>query len=278
MRRLCRCTTTVQGVSLVARPVGGRIGAIGKDCGAGIGGDQECCRADSGDERRGAFLVDWSSQQFLVTASAVYDAVEPIIVWRAFYTALENKDEALLRWTLYNLPQKDEEVTDVHIPIVLDHILAKLQVCRRLALADLQNGQSSNIDLASALLAHIRSSMFTRQSLDHEEGTELLVAIYTAPNSSLELVEPQVLAQAIPRIVRTIFDLSAEPKTNTDSLIALDMALRLIDIEAVPIGHLKGSEWLDKLVTRLHKASRRLILTNGRRASFPLSMLSYLQH
>lgn len=63
-----------------------------------------------------------------MTASAVYDAVEPIIIWRAFFEALEKEDDHLLRWTLQNLPQKDQEVTGVHLPVVLDHALTVFQV------------------------------------------------------------------------------------------------------------------------------------------------------
>ena len=60
-----------------------------------------------------------------MTASAIYDAIEPIIIWRTFFHALERHDTSLLRWTLAYIPQKDDEVFGIHIPIVLDHILQK---------------------------------------------------------------------------------------------------------------------------------------------------------
>lgn len=69
-----------------------------------------------------------------MTASAVYDAVEPIIVWRALYAALEeHQDDVMLRWIVTTLPQKDEEVTAVHLPVMLDHLLqsAKVKMARQ---------------------------------------------------------------------------------------------------------------------------------------------------
>ena len=67
----------------------------------------------------------------LATASAVYESIEPITIWSALFALLKDQGETgLMRWLLSTLPQKDEEVTEVYVPVVLDHVLAGLEVGR----------------------------------------------------------------------------------------------------------------------------------------------------
>lgn len=61
----------------------------------------------------------------LDTATAVYEAVEPIVVWRAMFATLDQirPDAPLLSWVISSLPQQDNEVLALHIPVVLNHLL-----------------------------------------------------------------------------------------------------------------------------------------------------------
>lgn len=87
------------------------------------------------------------------------------------------------------------------------------------------------------------------------DSEDKLVSMY-ASDVPAESMASRVPAEAIPRIVKTTFDLTVTAQSATESLLALDMATRLVGMEAVPVGHLKGSDWLEKLVSRLGLVSR----------------------
>lgn len=68
-------------------------------------------------------------------ASALYEAVEPSIIWKSLYYRVEERfvqgnksDVALVSWLLDNVPQKDEEITALHLPLLLDRILELIEV------------------------------------------------------------------------------------------------------------------------------------------------------
>lgn len=78
------------------------------------------------------------------TATAVYEAVEPIIVWRAMFTSLVSAEadqkhvsrpsgipieeligqgDSLLSWVITSLRQQDEELLSLHVPITMEYLL-----------------------------------------------------------------------------------------------------------------------------------------------------------
>lgn len=68
-------------------------------------------------------------------ASALYEAMEPSIIWKELYHSVEERilrgnkgDVALVSWLLDNVPQKDEEIAALHLPLLLDRILELIQV------------------------------------------------------------------------------------------------------------------------------------------------------
>jgi len=61
----------------------------------------------------------------------VYDAVEPLVIWRSFYHLLENDETTLMSWSLRNLSQKDDEVMTLHAPAMLDYVLTVADVSFR---------------------------------------------------------------------------------------------------------------------------------------------------
>jgi hypothetical protein len=84
-------------------------------------------------------------------ATAVYEAVEPIIIWKTLYNGLEpglngqeshvgissqpasrarliSQSSELFPWLLTSVRQHDEEVLSLHIPVMLDSLLDYLIV------------------------------------------------------------------------------------------------------------------------------------------------------
>lgn len=68
-------------------------------------------------------------------ASALYEAVEPSIIWKELRRSVEERiirgnkgDVALVSWLLDNVPQKDEEIAALHLPLLLDRILELIEV------------------------------------------------------------------------------------------------------------------------------------------------------
>lgn len=68
-------------------------------------------------------------------ASALYEAMEPSIIWKELHRSVEERimrgnkgDVALVSWLLDNVPQKDEEIAALHLPLLLDRILELIEV------------------------------------------------------------------------------------------------------------------------------------------------------
>jgi hypothetical protein len=88
----------------------------------------------------------------LDTATAVYEAVEPIVIWRAMFAALQRSSDGekeasltcsiswgtrayhhlqpLLSWVVTSLRQRDDEVLALHMPVVLLYILQRHAVSK----------------------------------------------------------------------------------------------------------------------------------------------------
>ncbi|KAK1927398.1 Dopey, N-terminal-domain-containing protein [Papiliotrema laurentii] len=190
-------------------------------------------------------------EEFVVTATAVYDAVEPIIIWKAFFAALEEReDDSLLRWTLQNLPQQDEEVANVHVPAFLDHILVRLTTS--------QSTPPGSAELADMLSRHVAPSLFhTKVASGNGAPTvSLAVELYTGDVPSLDTFGDCVADIATPRIVSNVFDLTADKKTSIpNTLTLLAIARRLIDVETLALTHYDGTSWLSSLIQRLRNTS-----------------------
>jgi hypothetical protein len=217
----------------------------------------------------------------------VYDAVEPIIIWKAFFTALEEReDDSLLRWTLQNLPQQDEEVANVHVPAFLDHILVRLTASLILSVrsgrkseANAQTSQSTppgSAELADMLSRHVAPSLFhTKVASGNGAPTvSLAVELYTGDVPSLDTFGDCVADIATPRILSNVFDLTADKKTSIpNTLTLLAIARRLIDVETLALTHYDGTSWLSSLIQRLRNVSTALIVylrLISQTSSFPL--------
>jgi len=191
-----------------------------------------------------------------MTASAVYDAVEPIIVWREMFSALEEKqDDTMLRWIITALPQKDEEIAAVHIPVVLDHLLQSAKV----RLPDPTMSTSRLISLSLDLARHAARGLFTHAPVSSaEQSTDLASSLYKAQTVDVDACRLLVVDQAVPCIVRNIFDLAVRPTPSVkDQLAMLELVVWTLDTEAGAISTIVGTTWIRSLVEQLSTVSQK---------------------
>jgi len=75
------------------------------------------------------------TSQYVAIAKAMYEAIEPLVIWRALFSDLRadsagtaHDSAQLLQWILEFIPQEDEEIKCVHAPVVLHYMLNELPV------------------------------------------------------------------------------------------------------------------------------------------------------
>ncbi|KAF8273824.1 Dopey, N-terminal-domain-containing protein [Lactarius quietus] len=135
-----------------------------------------------------------SGEDVVMTASILYEAVEPQIVWKQLLSAILNEltgdgthNEAvrLARFILKSIHVRDEEIQTVHLPIVFSAL------CEALQNQIMQNStggslpiMSDTLQLLHALKDEIPSSALLRRPMDegHDGPLQLAVAFYGIEN------------------------------------------------------------------------------------------------
>ena len=224
----------------------------------------------------------------LDTATAVYEAVEPLIIWKILFTglkaapddqgshvspiaplqkaALTVKPSELFAWVLSSIRQHEEEVVSLHIPIVLDSILDDLGVSwTAWPFADEQSapsqGDTTKTQLALQLLKLIPESFWTRSAAiddtppikDEEAWT---TQVYQSANPPLADLMERARATLPSHIVSKVFQLSSKSMSDDTLaperlLIVFEMVHCLLDHEPPSLKDVRGRAWIGSIVKRL---------------------------
>jgi hypothetical protein len=182
----------------------------------------------------------------------------------------EHQDDVMFRWIITTLPQKDEEVTMVHVPVMLDHLVQSAKVSwheRLYTSAENQDGHTMTttrlIALALDLYRHAARGLLSQAAMKSTDShADIASGLYSADNADVESYRQPVVDQAIPRTVRNIFDLAVRPKLSAnDQLAVLELVSWSMDAEASTIGTIVGTNWLRCLVAQLASVRHHLVET-----------------
>nr|XP_018264586.1 uncharacterized protein I303_02758 [Kwoniella dejecticola CBS 10117]OBR86744.1 hypothetical protein I303_02758 [Kwoniella dejecticola CBS 10117] len=208
---------------------------------------------------------DLLNEEVIGTALAVYEAIEPIVVWRLLHMAVQAELGAkesdaidLVQWLLASVPQHDEEVTSVHIPVMLESVFGVI---------------SSNTLTADALLEALRLSVPLLDSVSSTTLAKASKACQKAEveeqsaadslyrdNGNLQQAYDRIHQDTIPRVTSTAFEIcevalsnhAEEPET---LLSAIKILTILIDQEVPTLASINGAGWLSCMVQALSKVS-----------------------
>ncbi|WWC97086.1 hypothetical protein V866_003964 [Kwoniella sp. B9012] len=193
--------------------------------------------------------TDVLPEEVIGTALAVYEAIEPIIGIQ------------LVQWLISAVPQHDEEVNSVHIPVLLDLILG--------AIASNTLTEDASRDafrLAAGLLHLIPLNAASRDpsTVDKpvSEGPSVSEMLYQSdgqPNVAHERINTKVL----PHITVLAFDICHHALLNhlkepENLLDAVNIVIALLDNEVPTLGIVDGENWLSGLVQALSELFRYL--------------------
>lgn len=201
-------------------------------------------------------------------ASALYEAMEPSIIWKELYHSVEERilrgnkgDVALVSWLLDNVPQKDEEIAALHLPLLLDRILELIQ-CDNIAADQLPEA----IRLAVSLVQHIPATVFSKSSSTfHRPPTEeppLFQGLYEQKQQPRD-IEIRLHAHLLPHIVQSAFSISIAALKGSDPTIllhAINIISVLIDYEVPALGEIDGPTWLSALVDSLPRVKAFVVV------------------
>ncbi|EAL17745.1 hypothetical protein CNBL2580 [Cryptococcus deneoformans B-3501A] len=193
-------------------------------------------------------------------ASALYEAMEPSIIWKELYHSVEERilrgnkgDVALVSWLLDNVPQKDEEIAALHLPLLLDRILELIQL-------------PEAIRLAVSLVQHIPATVFSKSSSTfHRPPTEeppLFQGLYEQKQQPRD-IEIRLHAHLLPHIVQSAFSISIAALKGSDPTIllhAINIISVLIDYEVPALGEIDGPTWLSALVDSLPRVKAFVVV------------------
>ncbi|OCF74855.1 hypothetical protein I204_03697 [Kwoniella mangroviensis CBS 8886] len=200
------------------------------------------------------------SKDVIGTALAVYEAIEPIIVWKLLYASVEAELDAresngiqLVQWLISAVPQHDEEVNSVHIPVLLDLILSAIAV----------NASTDVFRLAAGLLHLIPLNAASRDPSTIDKpvsaGPSMSEVLYQSDEQH-NVAHERINTEVLPHITTLAFDIchnallsqSKEPESLLD---AVNIVIALLDNEVPTLGIVDGENWLSGLVQALSKVS-----------------------
>ncbi|WVF67091.1 hypothetical protein IAT40_001836 [Kwoniella sp. CBS 6097] len=211
--------------------------------------------------------ADVLPEEVIGTALAVYEAIEPMVTWKLLFASvqaeLQSKESKLVQWLLGAVPQHDEEINSVHVPVMLDEVLSVIA-------SDLLTTDSllNAFRLAIALLKLISSGTFAKSAESIEAGTpeQRTVAenLYNSdgdPHNAQQRIHTQVL----PRIVSQSFRISETALCNyleePESLLdAIKIVSVLINHEVPALASVDGPQWLNKIIKGLSSVSSFVII------------------
>ncbi|KAK4687443.1 hypothetical protein P7C73_g2673, partial [Tremellales sp. Uapishka_1] len=220
-------------------------------------------------------------EQAINTASAVYEAVEPIILWRFLYNAvteelngnvsdvrLSKKETAngqgieMTSWLLESIPQHDQEVNCIHAPAMLYGILR--------VFVDRESGSTvSGIRLAVDLLAiipqHLLTSIATPSSPSADPAAcSSISALYAVPDVNQEIAT-QIRNEVCPWIISHSFDICKsvleDDPTHTAMLLgAVELVTRLIEYDLPALRTIEWESWMNLVLSGLARSAALEVL------------------
>ncbi|ORX36308.1 Dopey, N-terminal-domain-containing protein [Kockovaella imperatae] len=200
-------------------------------------------------------------QEVIITAIAVYESVEPMIIWRKLYDLVAQSlraetDDLLTRWILTTIPQKDDEVRNVHVPVLLEYILLSLHENEVRA-----ERIGPTLELCSLLLDAVPSRILGSADGQMDKRSSLASELYSAQGKkSVEEWSRRVLEGVMPNIVKLIFSSTSVGSLKDNIVSCLNLQHSLIDAEAVSLKQLDSLEWLKSLINLLSESSSFIVV------------------
>nr|ODN87338.1 hypothetical protein L203_03611 [Cryptococcus depauperatus CBS 7841] len=191
------------------------------------------------------------------TAAALYDAVDPVVIWTNFHKLIEEsnhnkkQDINLIIWILDNIPQHDDEVKQIHIPVLLDTALKIVE-----GSSD-EEWSSEILRLAVSLLKHIPSSVFSRSSSKitiQASDPPLNNVLYNSSHHTSNL-NIRIENEVLPRIVSSSFKVCGKAFSGDTPVLlkAVYIVSQLIEYEVPALAGVDSDKWLGALVESLAK-------------------------
>lgn len=109
------------------------------------------------------------------------------------------------------------------------------------------------VSLSLDLTHHAARGLFNQAKPQNpQDAIHLANGLYKTNAANVDAYRPLVLDQAVPRIVRNIFDLAVRPTLSAkDQLAMLELVSWTLDAEASAIGTIVGTTWVRSLVEQL---------------------------
>ncbi|ODO06352.1 hypothetical protein L198_01584 [Cryptococcus wingfieldii CBS 7118] len=210
------------------------------------------------------------------TASALYDAVEPTVIWKDLSTAVidevsggEAHDLELILWLLRNVPQTDEEVTNIHVPSLLQCLLA-------------EDRKNAALSLAVHLIETVPTTILTRSSttIDWASDSPPVSQVLYSEDRLPETIESRIQAETLPSIIDDAFAINMSTIDATDTTFLLNsirLVSALIESETPSLALVDGSSWLSAVVRGLNKVSTFVVVESLVCVALKASRCAFIQ-
>lgn len=199
------------------------------------------------------------------TVTAVYDDIEPSVLWKQLYDAAKQDFEGdsvehlvLINWLLNAISKSDHEVLAVHAPLLLFTLLEKLPSATK------PETRTAALRLANTLITMLPSSVFGNAKA--EDGGDSIVETVYEKDTAEDVLEQRVKAEVAPRVVTTLFKLSEQALNdgwNPEALVLVNSLTRhSVDKELPPLSAVDTSAWTGAVLRRL-KQVRSFAVVEG---------------
>jgi len=195
-------------------------------------------------------------------APAVYEAMEPSVLWKKLYYAIDKELEGggtkhlqLLHWLLTAIPQHDDETIKVHVPILLARILHGLGDNKDEALL------TTALPVANALLSTIPPSLFGSATISTPVSKDATPAVADLAYVKVDLdaASSKVRNEVAPGLVRSIFKLSQAALragwSASSLVLVVNLAQTVIDREVPALSDVDSRAWIAAVLLGLERVS-----------------------
>ncbi|WWD16667.1 hypothetical protein CI109_101097 [Kwoniella shandongensis] len=189
--------------------------------------------------------------EILATAAAVYEAVEPVVIWKELHSSVLDELNSKGSGT-------DEEINSVHVPIVLDTVLSAITSDTLTVEAELEA-----FHLARTLTELIPVSTYAKGSsiTSDVEHTRSVADLLYSKDGDPHSAQGRLHTEVLPRIVQNafvVFEKVAVTQEIESLLEAVRIVSVLIDHESSSLALVNGHRWLAAIIEALSKLFRYL--------------------
>lgn len=198
-------------------------------------------------------------EDLLTTATGLYEAVEPLMVWRSLWQDFSSADVVkqeggarMAEWLLRNVRMNDEDTVAVQLPVTLQGLLRY---------GSHASGRSLASELAVSIISRIPSRLWAISAEQAARQELVATELYGARGPSKDFALSDIQAVVLPDIAHVVYErlalsTASTPQAERDFLANLRMAIILMEAQSAALPSLDSTKWTSALLRAATRSAK----------------------